>query len=92
MTIINKSARYRNKRIKKNNQKWFHSKSFEKLNPTNKAFRKFKKSRLNIDKEIYTKAKLLSETIDKHKELWGIAVVIIMIIGMPNKALISISV
>ena len=48
---------YRNKRIKGNTQKWFDSEVLEKLNARDKLFKKFKKSRLNIDKELYKKAK-----------------------------------
>ena len=57
MTVIDKIAPYRNKRIKGNTQKWFDSKVLEKLNSRDKLFKKFKKSRLNIDKELYQKAK-----------------------------------
>ena len=57
MTVIDKIAPYRNKRIKGNTQKWFDSKVLEKLNTRDKLFKKFKKSRLNIDKELYQKAK-----------------------------------
>ena len=48
---------YRNKRIKGNTQKWFDSEVLEKLNARDKLFKKVKKSRLNIDKELYKKAK-----------------------------------
>ena len=57
MTVIDKIAPYRNKRIKGNTQKWFDSKVLEKLNTRDKLLKKFKKSRLNIDKELYQKAK-----------------------------------
>ena len=32
MTVIDKVAHYRNKRIKRNTQKWFYSEVLEKLN------------------------------------------------------------
>ena len=57
MTVIDKIAPYRNKRIKGNTQKWFDSEVLEKLNARDKLFKKVKKSRLNIDKELYKKAK-----------------------------------
>ena len=57
MTVIDKIAPYRNKWIKRNPQKWFDSEVLEKLNARDKLFNKFKKSRLNIDKELYKKAK-----------------------------------
>ena len=43
--------------MKGNTQKWFDSKVLEKLNARHNLFKKFKKSRLNIDKELYIKAK-----------------------------------
>ena len=57
MTVIDKIAPYRNKWIKGNTQKWFDSEVLEKLTATDKLFKKFKKSRHNIDKELYKKAK-----------------------------------
>ena len=45
--VIDKFAPYRNKQIKGNTQKWFE----------HKLFKKFKKSRLNIDKELFKKVK-----------------------------------
>ena len=57
MTVIDKIAPYRNKRINGNTQKWFDGEVFEKLNARDKLFKKFKKSRLNIDKELYKKGK-----------------------------------
>ena len=43
--------------MKGNTQKWFDGKALEKLNLRNKLFKKFKKSRLHIDKELYKKSK-----------------------------------
>ena len=40
-----------------NTQKWFDGEALEKLNLRNKLFKKFKKSRLHIDKELYKKSK-----------------------------------
>ena len=57
MNIVDKIASYRNKWIKENTQKWVDSEVWEKLNARDKLFKKFKKSRLNIDKELYKKAK-----------------------------------
>ena len=54
MTVIEKIAPYR---MKGNTQKWFDSEVLEKLNARDKLFKKFKKSRLNIDKESYKKSK-----------------------------------
>ena len=57
MTVIDKIAPYKSKRVKGNTQKWFDGKVLEKLNLRNKLFKKFKKSRLHIDKEFYKKSK-----------------------------------
>ena len=57
MTVTDKITPYRIKRVKGNTQKWFDSEVLEKLNAREKFFKKFKKSRLNIDKELYQKAK-----------------------------------
>ena len=57
MTVIDKIAPYRNKRMKGNTQKWRDSEVLEKLNARDKPFKKFKKSRFNINKELYKKAK-----------------------------------
>ena len=43
--------------MKGNTHKWFNGEVLEKLNLRNKLFKKFKKSRLHIDKELYKKSK-----------------------------------
>ena len=57
MTVIDKIAPYKSKQVKGNTQKWFDGEVLEKLNLRNKLFKKFKKSRLHIDKELYKKSK-----------------------------------
>ena len=57
ITVIEKIARYKSKRVKGNTQKWFDGEVLEKLNLGNKLFKKFKKSRLYIDKKLYKKSK-----------------------------------
>ena len=57
MTIIDKIARFKIKRVKRNTQKWFDGKILEKLNSRDKLFHEFKKSRLHIHKELFKKAK-----------------------------------
>ena len=99
MTVIDKIAPYKNKRIKVNTQKWFDSEVLEKLNARDKLSKKFKKSGFNTDvqKAKYDAWKLittkkqeffeekLSETIGKSKELWEF----LKFLGMPNKTVIS---
>ena len=59
MTVIDKIAPYKSKRVKGNTRKWFDGEVLEKLNLRNKLFKKFKKSRLYIDKELYKKSKYM---------------------------------
>ena len=57
MTAIDKIAPYKSKRVKGNTSKWFDGEVIEKLNLRNKLFKKFRRSRLHIDKELYKKSK-----------------------------------
>ena len=59
MTVIDKIAPYKSKRVKGNTRKWFDGEVLEKLNLRNNLFKKFKKSRLYIDKELYKKSKYM---------------------------------
>ena len=52
MTVIDKIEG-----VKGNAQKWFDGEVLEKLNLRNKLFKKFKKSTLHVDKELYRKLK-----------------------------------
>ena len=53
MEVIDKVAPVKNKRIKRNYQEWFDSEISEKLIIRDKLFKKYKKSRLHVDKEVY---------------------------------------
>ena len=57
MTVIDAIAPYKSKRVKGNTQKRVDGEVLEKLNLRNKLFKKFKKSRLHIDKELNKKSK-----------------------------------
>ena len=57
MTVIDKMALFKTKRVKGNTQKWFDYEFLEKLNSRDKVSHKFKRSRLHIDKELFEKAK-----------------------------------
>ena len=57
MTVIDKIAPYKSKQVKGKTQKWFDGEVLEKSNLRNKLFKKFEKSRLHIDKELYKKSK-----------------------------------
>ena len=52
MEVINKVAPFKSKRIKRNSQEWFDSEIAEKLIIQDKLFKKYKKTRLHVDKEI----------------------------------------
>ena len=60
MTVIDKIAPYKSKRAKGDTQKWFDGEVLGKLNLRNKLFKKFKNSRLHIDKELYDALKLIA--------------------------------
>ena len=88
--------------MKGNTQKWFDSKVLEKLNARDKLFKKFKKSRLNIDKELYKKAKYDASKLiatkkqaffkEKLSETIGKPKELwesLKSLGMPNKTVIS---
>ena len=57
MEVIDNVAPFKNKRIKRNSQEWFDSKISEKLIIRDKFFKKYKKTRLHVDKEIYKRAR-----------------------------------
>ena len=57
MKVIDKVAPVKNKRIKRNSQEWFDSEISEKLIIRDKHFKKYKKPRLHLDKEIYKRAR-----------------------------------
>ena len=57
MSVIDKLATFKTKRVKGNSQKWFDGKVLESIALRDKLFKKFKRSKLNLDKEIYKKAR-----------------------------------
>ena len=57
MTVIDRISPYKSKRVIGNTQKWSDGEVLEKLNLRNKIFKKFKKSKLHIDKELYKKSR-----------------------------------
>ena len=56
MSIIDKLARFNTERVKGNSQEWFDGEVLESIALRDKLFKKFKRSKLNVDKEIYNKA------------------------------------
>ena len=57
MEVIDKVAPVKNKRIKRNSQEWFEREISEKLIIRDKFFKKYKKARLHVDKQIYKRAR-----------------------------------
>ena len=56
MNVIDKSALFKTKQVKGNPQEWFDGEFLESIALRDKLFKKFKHSKLNVDKEIYNKA------------------------------------
>ena len=58
MEVIDKVALVKNKRTKRNSQEWFDSEISEKIYIIwDKPFKKYKETRLHVDKEIYKRAR-----------------------------------
>ena len=57
MEVIDKVVPVKNKRMKRFSQEWFDREISEKLIICDKLFKKFKKTRLHVDKEIYKTAR-----------------------------------
>ena len=56
MNVIDKLAPFKTKRVKGNSQEWFNGDVLESITLRDKLYKKFKRSKLNADKEIYNKA------------------------------------
>ena len=56
MSVIDKLAPFKTKRVKGNSQEWFDGEVLESIALLDKLFKKFKRIKLNVDKEIYNKA------------------------------------
>ena len=59
MVETDKVAPIKERRIKRNSQEWFDSEISEAIKNRDKLLKKFKKSRLHIDKEIYNAARYM---------------------------------
>ena len=84
MEVIDKVSPIKNKRIKRNSQEWFDSEISEKLIIRDKFFKKYKKTRLHVDKQIYKRARYSVQNliVKKKKDLWKA----IKSLGLPNKS------
>ena len=56
MSVTDKLAPFKTKRVKGNSQEWFDGEFLERIALQDKLFKKFNRSKLNVDKEIYNKA------------------------------------
>ena len=61
-------ARFKTKRVKGNSQEWFGGEVLESIALRDKLFKKFKRSKLNVDKEIYNKARNKSHRLILQKK------------------------
>ena len=68
MSVTDKLAPFKTKRVKGNSQKWFDGEILESIALWDKFFKKFKSSKLNLDKEIYNKARRKSHRLILQKK------------------------
>ena len=68
MSVIDKLAPFKTKRVKGNSQEWFDGEVLETIALRDKLFKKFKRSKLNVDKEIYNKARNRSHRLILQKK------------------------
>ena len=64
MSIIDKLAPFKTKQVKGNSQEWFDGEVLESIALPHKLFKKFKYSKLNVNKEIYNKARNKSHRLE----------------------------
>ena len=57
MSVIHKVASIKERRVKQNSQEFFDGKIADEIKNRDKLFKKFKKSKLQIDKDIYNAAR-----------------------------------
>ena len=68
MSIIDKLTPFKTKRVKGSSQEWFDGEVVESITLRDKLFKKFKRSKLNVDKEIYNKARNKSHRLILQKK------------------------
>ena len=56
-SVIDKVAPIKERRVKQNSQEWFDGEIADEIKNRDKLFKKFKKSKLHIDKDIYRAAR-----------------------------------
>ena len=68
MNVTGKLSSFKTKRVKGNSQEWFDGEVLESRALRDKLFKKFKRSKLNVDKEIYNKARNKSHRLILQKK------------------------
>ena len=67
-SIINDITPIKKKKVKNNSQDWFDGEVAEKIAIRDKLFKKFKKSKLHVDNDLYRKARNNVENLIKSKK------------------------
>ena len=57
MNVIDKLAPIKDRRLKQGSQEWFHGEIADEIKNRDRLFKKLKKSKLLIDKDIYNAAR-----------------------------------
>ena len=72
MSVIAKVAPIKERRVKQNSQEWFDGEIADEIKNRDKLFKKFKKSKLHIDKDIYNVAryKVRKMIFDKNRSFF----------------------
>ena len=69
MNVIDKVKPMKERRVKQNSQEWFDGEIADEIKNRDRLFKKFKKSKLHIDKDIYNTARYrLQKMIINKKE------------------------
>ena len=68
MIVIDKLVPFKTKRVKGNSQEQFDGEVLESIALRDKLFKKFKRSKLNVDKEIYNKVRNRSHRLILQKK------------------------
>ena len=68
MNVIDKVAPMKERRVKQNSQEWFDGEIADEIKNRDRLFKKFKKSKLHIDKDIYNAARYKLQKIIINKK------------------------
>ena len=66
--VINSIAPMKQRKMKNNSQEWYDGEVAEKIAIRDKLFKKFKKSKLNVDKDLFKEARNNVESLIKNKK------------------------